>query len=69
LIDDIGPAPKHFPAMLEMGAPEDLRGLARDGLREMAAREIKAKGPRKDRGLLLAGCRAAVSREVTARDS
>ena len=35
-----------------MEAPEELRGLARDGLRKIAARELKARGPRKDGGLL-----------------
>lgn len=49
---DIEPAQKHFPAVLEMGAPEDLRCLARNGLREMAARDLKARGPRMDGGLL-----------------
>ena len=38
-------AQKHFPAVPEMEAPEDLRGLARNGLRGIAAREIKARGP------------------------
>ncbi|MDD4651674.1 MAG: hypothetical protein PHQ34_05530 [Methanothrix sp.] len=41
---DIVPAQKHFPAVQEMEAPEDPRGLARSGLREMAACELKAKG-------------------------
>ena len=63
---DIGPSQKHFPAVLEMEAPEDLRCLARNGLREMAACELKARGPRKNGGLLSAGCTAAVSREVPA---
>ena len=31
-----------------MEAPEELRGLARDGLRKIAARELKARGPRMD---------------------
>jgi hypothetical protein len=52
LTGDIGPAQKHFQKVLEMEAPEELRALARDGLREMAARELKARGPRKDGGLL-----------------
>ena len=39
------PAQKHFQAVLEMEAPEELRGLARDGLRKIAARELKARGP------------------------
>ncbi len=41
-------AQKHFQALLEMEAPEELRGLARDGLRKIAARELKARGPRMD---------------------
>ncbi|MFA6371076.1 MAG: hypothetical protein WCW68_00475 [Methanothrix sp.] len=45
-LGDIGPAQKHFPVVLEIEAPEDLRGLTRNGLREMAARELKARGPR-----------------------
>jgi hypothetical protein len=55
LTGDIGPAQKHFPAVLEMGTHEDLRGLARDGRREIAACELKARGPRKDGGLCPAG--------------
>ncbi|MCX6680970.1 MAG: hypothetical protein NTX42_11500 [Methanothrix sp.] len=35
----------------EMEAPEELRDLARDGLRKIAARKLKARGPRKDGGL------------------
>jgi hypothetical protein len=31
-----------------MESPEDLHGLARNGLREIAARELKARGPRMD---------------------
>jgi len=38
-----------------MEAPEDLRCLARNGLREMAARDLKARGPGKDGGLPPAG--------------
>jgi len=38
LTRDIGPTQKHFPAVQEMEAPEDLRGLARNALREIAAR-------------------------------
>ncbi|MDD1761045.1 MAG: hypothetical protein LUQ59_02325 [Methanothrix sp.] len=49
---DIEPAQKHFQKVLEMEAPEDLRGLARDGLRKIAARELKATGLRKDGDLL-----------------
>lgn len=35
-----------------MEAPEDLRGLARNETREMAARRLRARGPRKNGGLL-----------------
>ncbi len=31
-----------------MEAPEELHGLARDGLRKIAARELNARGPRMD---------------------
>ena len=31
-----------------MQAPEELRALARNGLREIAVRELKARGPRMD---------------------
>ncbi len=36
----------------EMQAPEELRALARNGLSKIAARELKARGPRQDGGLL-----------------
>jgi len=42
------PAQKHFQAVLEMEAPEKLRGLARKGLSKIAVRELKARGPRMD---------------------
>ncbi len=42
------PAQEHFQAVLEMEAPEELRGLARDGLRKIAVRGLKARGPRMD---------------------
>jgi len=45
---DIEQAQKHFQEVLEMQAPEELRTLARDGLRKIAARELKARGPRMD---------------------
>ena len=45
---DMEPAQKHFQKVLEMEAPEDLRSLARDGLSKIAARELKARGPRID---------------------
>ncbi len=37
-----------------MEAPEELRGLARDGLRRIVVRGLKARGPRMD-GSLLSG--------------
>ncbi|OPY49301.1 MAG: hypothetical protein A4E48_02310 [Methanosaeta sp. PtaU1.Bin060] len=40
-----------------MGEPEDLHGLARNSLREMAARELKARGPGMDGGLLFVWAR------------
>ena len=48
LTGDIEPAQKHFQKVLEMEAPEELRGLARKGLSKIAARELKASGPRMD---------------------
>ena len=48
VLGDIEQAQKHFQKVLEMEAPEELRGLARDGLRRIAARELKARGPRMD---------------------
>jgi hypothetical protein len=45
---DIELAQKLFKAELEMEVPEELRSLAGNGLREIAAREIKACGPRMD---------------------
>ena len=47
-LGDMEPAQKHFQKVLEMEAPEELRSLARDGLRKIAARELKARGPRMD---------------------
>jgi hypothetical protein len=47
-LGDIELAQKHFQMVLEMEAPDDLRGLARKGLREIAARGLKARGPRLD---------------------
>ena len=35
-------------AVRGMEAPEELRGLARDGLRRIAVRGLKARGPRMD---------------------
>jgi tetratricopeptide (TPR) repeat protein len=47
-LGDMEPAQKHFQKMLAMEAPEELRGLARKGLSKIAARELKARGPRMD---------------------
>jgi hypothetical protein len=41
-------AQKHFQMVLDMQAPEELRGLARDGLRRIAVRGLKSRGPRVD---------------------
>ena len=45
---DIEQAQKHFQMVLDMPAPEELQVLARNGLREIAVRELKARGPRMD---------------------
>ena len=45
-LGDMEPAQKHFQMVLDMPAPEELRALARNGLREIAVRELKARGPR-----------------------
>jgi len=47
-LGDIELAQKHFQKVLEMEAPESLRVLAMSGLRKIASRELKAKGPRMD---------------------
>ena len=47
-LGDIELAQKHFQKVLVLEAPEELRVLARDGLRRIAARELKARGPRMD---------------------
>lgn len=47
-LDDIENAQEYFKNMLEMEAPEELRVLAKSGLREIASCELKAKGPRMD---------------------
>ena len=43
-LGDIGPALKHFPAALEMEAPEALGGLACNGLREIAVSSAAVRG-------------------------
>ena len=45
---DIELAQKLFKAELEMEVPEELRSLARDGLRKIAVRGLKASSPRMD---------------------
>ena len=47
-LGDIEPAQKRFQMVLDMPAPEELRALARNGLREIAVRELKTRGPRMD---------------------
>jgi len=54
---------KHFPAVLVMEAPKELRRLARDGLHEIAARELKARGRGRTTVFYQLGP-AALSREV-----
>jgi tetratricopeptide (TPR) repeat protein len=63
-LGDIEQAQKRFQAVLEMEAPEELCGLARNGLSKIAARELQARGPRMDDSLLSAGCHAALSRQA-----
>jgi hypothetical protein len=43
-LSDIEQAQKHFGRVLETEAQEDLRDLAKNELREIAARELKARG-------------------------
>ena len=47
-LGDMELAQKHFQKVLAMEVPEELRVLARDGLRKITARELKARGPRMD---------------------
>jgi len=44
----VEPAQRHFRMILDMPAPEELRAMARNGLREIAVRKLKARGPRMD---------------------
>ena len=39
-LGDMEQTQKHFQKVLEMKAPEELRSLARDGLRDIAARKL-----------------------------
>jgi hypothetical protein len=48
LTGDMEPAQKHFQMVLDKPAPGDLRGLARNGLLEIAVRGLKGRGPRMD---------------------
>jgi len=47
-LGDIEQAQKHFQMVLEMPGPEQLRALARNGLREIAVRGLKSRGVRMD---------------------
>lgn len=47
-LGDAEQAQRHFQEVLDMRAPEGLQRLARDGLRDIAARKLKARGPRLD---------------------
>jgi tetratricopeptide (TPR) repeat protein len=47
-LKDIDNAEMYFKKVLEMDAPGELHGLARNGLREIAAQEFKATGLRMD---------------------
>jgi hypothetical protein len=47
-LEDIEPVQKRFQMVLDMPAPEELQALARNGLREIVVRELKARGPRMD---------------------
>jgi hypothetical protein len=69
-LDDIEQAQMHFLTVQELVASEALRGLARNGLLEIAAREFWAKG---GRGWMLfyptghCGYSRGVSQEVSRR--
>ncbi|MDD2755343.1 MAG: tetratricopeptide repeat protein [Methanothrix sp.] len=54
-LGDTEPAQKYFEKVLEMEAQESLHVLAKSGLREIASREFKAKGPRVDAVFYLLG--------------
>jgi len=47
-LGDVEQAGKHFPMMMDMSAPEEMRALARNGLREIAVLDLKSHGPRLD---------------------
>ncbi len=47
-LGDFEQAGSYFNKLLEMDVPESLLRLARDGLREIAAKEFKSTGPRMD---------------------
>jgi tetratricopeptide (TPR) repeat protein len=47
-LGDIEQAQKHFQAVLDMPGPEQLRALAKNGLREIAVRGLKSRGLRMD---------------------
>jgi tetratricopeptide (TPR) repeat protein len=47
-LGDIEQAQKHFQMVLDMPGPEQLRALAKNGLREIAVRGLKSRGTRMD---------------------
>jgi len=47
-LGDIEQAQQHFQMVLDMPGPEQLRALAKNGLREIAVRGLKSRGPRMD---------------------
>jgi DNA topoisomerase VI subunit B len=47
-LNDSENAEKYFKALLDMPAPETIKELARDGLREIAFKTLKFSGPRMD---------------------
>ena len=47
-LGDIEQVEKHFQMVLDMPATEELRALARNGLREIAVRGLKSRGLRMD---------------------
>jgi hypothetical protein len=47
-LGDIEQAQRHFQMVMDMPASEELRALAKNGLREIAMRGLKSRGPRMD---------------------
>ena len=67
-LGDIEQAQKHFQMVLVMEAPEDLHGLARNGLHGELRSGAKGQGAEDGCGLLSTGCAEAVPREVAGGD-